>query len=96
MSSSKVVGDLAQSMVSHDMSLEDVYNMAKELAFPESMVQYLRVKIGAPPGVFPELLISKVLKSCNIDPMEGRPRAELGEYNFYKAAEELRFKCRSS
>ena len=52
MSSSKVVGDLAQSMVSHDMSLEDVYNMAKELAFPESMVQYLRVNIGAPPVGF--------------------------------------------
>ena len=80
--SSKVMGDLAQFMVSQDLSLEDVYDRTRELAFPESVVQYLRYEISVPPGELPGTLISKVLKSCNLDPVEGRTRSELGEYDF--------------
>ena len=47
-------------------------------------------------GGFPELLRSKVLKYCNLDPLVGCPRAELGEYNFDKSTEELRSKYGSS
>ena len=47
--SSKVMGDLAQFMVHQDLSLDDVSDRAEELVFPESVAQYLRGKIGAPP-----------------------------------------------
>ena len=62
----------------------------------ESVVQYLRINISAPPGLFPKTLRSKVLKYRKLDPVEGRPRAEFGEYNFEKVAEELRLKYNSS
>ena len=71
------------------MYLEDVSNRSGDLEFPDSRVKYLRGEIGFPPGGFPKLLQSKLLKSRNLDMMEGRPMAELGEYNFYKAIEEL-------
>merc|ERR1711935_1091030 len=44
--SSKVVGDLAQFMVSQDLNGEQVVEQAETLAFPESVVQYLRGEIG--------------------------------------------------
>ena len=49
-----------------------------------------------PPRGFLILLRSKVLKYCNLDPVEGRPRAELDEYNFDKTVKELRPKYDSS
>ena len=39
---SKVVGDLDQFMVYRDMSLEGVSDRSKEMAFLESVVQYMR------------------------------------------------------
>ena len=94
--SSSVVGDLAQSIVSQDLSLENVSDRADELTFPNSVVQYLRGDIGVPPGGFPEPLRSKVLKSHNLYPVEESPMAELGEYTFDKAAEEFSYKYGSS
>ena len=79
------MGDLAQFMVSHYLPFEDISKSSEKMAFPESVVQYLRVKIGAPPRLFPELSRYKVLKYRNLDPAEGHPRAKLGEYNFDKA-----------
>ena len=38
----------------------------------------------------PKPLRSKVLKSYNLDLLEGLPRDKLGEYNFDMAAKELR------
>ena len=35
------------------------------------------------------------MESCNLYPSEGSPRKELGDYNFYKASEELRSNYRS-
>ena len=92
MPSSKVVRDLDQLMVSQFLCLEDVSNRYYELAFTESAVQYPRGKIGPPPGGLPKPLRSKALKYHNLDPLEGHPRAKLGEYKFDKAAEELRSK----
>ena len=83
-------------MVSQYLSLEDVSDRSKELVFPQSVVQYLRGEIVVPPGVFPKPLRSKVFKPCNLDPAEERNRSELGDYNFDKAAEELRSKYGSS
>ena len=80
--SSKVVGDLAQFMVSQNLNAEQVVAQAETLAFPESVVQYLRGEIGIPPGGFPEPLRTKVLSSRNIKSIDGRPGASLDDYNF--------------
>jgi len=83
--SSKVVGDLAQFMVSQNLDGEQVVEQAETLAFPESVVQYLRGEIGIPPGGFPEPLRSKVLSSRNIESIDGRPGASLDDYDFDEA-----------
>ena len=90
--SSKVVGDLAQFMVSQDLSPNDILEQADTLAFPQSVVQYLRGEIGIPPGGFPEPLRSKVLKARDLEPIDGRPGTKLGEYNFEEAAAQLQAK----
>ena len=66
------MGDLAQFIVSHDLSLESVSDRANDLEFLESVIQCLRFEIGVSPGGFSEPLRSKVLKACNLDPVEGR------------------------
>jgi pyruvate carboxylase len=90
--SSKVVGDLAQFMVAQNLEMKDVVDQADTLAFPESVVQYLRGEIGIPPGGFPEPLRSKVLKSRGLEPIEGRPGASLKDYNFEEAEKLLKSK----
>ncbi|MBF0191135.1 MAG: pyruvate carboxylase [Magnetococcales bacterium] len=73
--SSKVVGDMALMMVTSQLTREDVLNPDKEIAFPESVVQYFRGDLGQPPGGFPEALQRKVLK--NQEPLTVRPGAIL-------------------
>ncbi|MBF0341193.1 MAG: pyruvate carboxylase [Magnetococcales bacterium] len=73
--SSKVVGDMALMMVTSQLTREDVLNPEREIAFPESVVQYFRGELGQPPGGFPEALQRKVLK--NQIPMTVRPGAVL-------------------
>jgi len=90
--SSKVVGDLAQFMVSQDLDAAQVLDRAESLAFPESVVQYLRGEIGIPPGGFPEPLRSKVLSSRGLEGVEGRPGAFLPDYDFGKAEKLLKDK----
>mmetsp|Transcript_7028 Transcript_7028/g.6663 ORF Transcript_7028/g.6663 Transcript_7028/m.6663 type:complete len:1239 (-) Transcript_7028:182-3898(-) len=90
--SSKVVGDLAQFMVSQGLEPDDIVNQADTLAYPESVVQFLRGEIGVPPGGFPEPLRSKVLKARGLEPIEGRPGANLGDYDFEEAEIQLKAK----
>ena len=58
--SSKVVGDLAQFMVSNKLSAQDVRDRADVLSFPKSIIEYLQGYIGQPYGGFPEPFRSKV------------------------------------
>ena len=60
--SSKVVGDMALMMVSQDLSIAEVEDPKKDIAFPESVVSMLRGDLGQPPGGWPEALQKKVLK----------------------------------
>jgi pyruvate carboxylase len=87
--SSKVVGDLAQFMVAQNLSPEDVTTQADKLAFPDSVIQYLRGEIGVPPGGFPEPLRSTVLASRDLEPIDGRPGASMPPYDFDAAKEQL-------
>ncbi|MFD1746273.1 pyruvate carboxylase [Rhizobium helianthi] len=60
--SSKVVGDMALMMVSQDLTVEDVENPGRDIAFPDSVVSMLRGDLGQPPGGWPEALQKKALK----------------------------------
>jgi pyruvate carboxylase len=60
--SSKVVGDMALMMVSQDLTVADVENPAKDIAFPDSVVSMLKGDLGQSPGGWPEALQKKALK----------------------------------
>jgi pyruvate carboxylase len=60
--SSKVVGDMALMMVSQDLTVADVENPAKDIAFPDSVVSMLRGDLGQSPGGWPQALQKKALK----------------------------------
>jgi len=90
--SSKVVGDLAQFMVAQNLTPQQVEDQAETLAFPESVVQFLRGEIGIPPGGFPEPLRSKVLNSRGLESIDGRPGASLPDYDFEEAEKLLKAK----
>ena len=59
---SKVVGDLAQFMVSNKLSYDDVQKRAKELDFPGSVLEFFEGLMGQPYGGFPEPLRSDALR----------------------------------
>jgi len=60
--SSKVVGDMALMMVSQDLTVADVENPAKDIAFPDSVVAMLHGDLGQSPGGWPAGLQRKALK----------------------------------
>jgi pyruvate carboxylase len=69
--SSKVVGDMALVMVSSGLTPADVLDPAKDVAFPESVVQMFKGDLGQPPGGWPADLQRKILKGE--DPITVRP-----------------------
>jgi len=91
--SSKVVGDLAQFMVSSNLEPEDIMASADSLPLPASVVSYFQGAIGVPPGGFPEPLTSKVRKGRSLPDgsaaYEGRPGATMPDYDFAEAKKEL-------
>ncbi len=87
--SSKIVGDMALSMVAGGLSRAEVEDPTKEVAFPESVVGFFRGDIGQPPGGFPEALQKKVLR--DISPLTKRP----GETMEPADMDELRAKAES-
>ncbi|WP_108258830.1 pyruvate carboxylase [Mangrovicoccus ximenensis] len=60
--SSKVVGDMALMMVSQGLSRAEVEDPAKDVAFPDSVIDMMKGNLGQPPGGFPEGIVAKVLK----------------------------------
>ncbi len=60
--SSKVVGDMALMMVASDLTVEEVLDPDKEVAFPESVIDMLAGNLGQPPGGWPKDLQKKALK----------------------------------
>jgi len=75
--SSKVVGDMALMMVSQDLTVADVENPGRDIAFPDSVVSMLRGDLGQPPGGWPEALQKKALKGDT--PYTVRPGSLLNE-----------------
>ncbi|SDH08765.1 pyruvate carboxylase [Roseospirillum parvum] len=60
--SSKVVGDMALSMISAGLTRADVEDPERDISFPDSVVQMMRGDLGQPPGGWPKALQKKVLK----------------------------------
>jgi len=94
--SSKVVGDLAQFMVSQGLSADQVIDQAETLAFPESVIGYLQGALGVPPGGWEPLepLRSRALKGRTLESgakeFVGRPGASLKAYDFEEESKRLR------
>jgi pyruvate carboxylase len=80
---SKVVGDMALFMVGNNLTADDVLHGTRELAFPESVVEFCEGRLGEPPGGFPQALQQRVLRGRQ--PMRGRPGASLPPVDFAAA-----------
>ncbi len=85
--SSKVVGDLALMMVSQDLSIEDVVNPDRDIAFPDSVVSMMRGELSQTPEGWPEGIQNKVLKGEK--PLNGRAGALMPAVDLEKTREEL-------
>lgn len=79
---SKVVGDLAIFMVQNDLTPDNIYDKAKDMAFPDSSVSYFKGMMGQPMGGFPEKLQNLVLKGEK--PITCRPGELLEDEDFEK------------
>jgi len=78
---SKVVGDMAITMVTSGLTREAVLDPAVEVAFPESVVRLFHGELGQPVGGFPPALQKKVLGgkvALSVRPGELLPAADLG------------------
>jgi pyruvate carboxylase len=71
--SSKVVGDMALTMVTSGLSRAEVEDPNTDTAFPDSVVSFFRGEIGQPYGGFPPALQRKVLQGE--PPLTERPGA---------------------
>lgn len=92
--SSKVVGDLAQFMVSNKLTAKDVIERASTLSFPTSVVEFFQGYLGQPVGGFPEPLRSHIIR--DLPRIDGRPGATMPPLDLAKLKEELIEKYGSS
>ncbi|MHC1720521.1 MAG: pyruvate carboxylase [Clostridiaceae bacterium] len=90
--SSKMVGDLAIFMVQNDLTPENIYDKAKNMAFPDSVVSFYKGMMGQPMGGFNKELQDIVLKGE--EPITCRPGEMLPPEDFDKIREDLKKKFR--
>ncbi|MBM3980321.1 MAG: pyruvate carboxylase [Planctomycetes bacterium] len=89
---SKVVGDMTLFMLANNLTPEMVLDPKKEIAFPESVVEFFEGKLGQPPGGFPAALQARILRGRK--PLTDRPGATLPPADLDKARKELEGKLR--
>ncbi len=84
--SSKVVGDLAIYLVSHDMKVSELENLPPDhnLTLPNSAVDMLMGSLGEPEGGWPEKIQQAILRGKKPD--TGRPGERLAPANLEQAA----------
>jgi pyruvate carboxylase len=84
--SSKVVGDLAIFLVTHDMTVADLENLPPDhnLTLPNSVVDMFMGSLGEPEGGWPEKLQQIVLRGKQ--PIKGRPGESLPPADLDSAA----------
>ncbi len=88
--SSKAVGDMAIFMVQNDLTPENIYEKAKGMDFPDSIVSYFEGMMGQPEGGFPKKLQDLVLKDKK--PITCRPGELLPDEDFDGIKEYLKNK----
>ena len=89
---SKVVGDMTLFMLANNLTPEMVLDPKREIAFPESVVEFFEGKLGQPPGGFPPALQTRVLRGRK--PLTDRPGATLPPADLAKARKDLEGKLR--
>ncbi|KAF1360130.1 pyruvate carboxylase [Lizonia empirigonia] len=87
---SKVVGDLAQFMVSNKLSYDDVLSKAEQLDFPSSVLEFFEGLMGQPYGGFPEPLRSQALRERR--KMDKRPGLYLDPIDIARVKADLKSK----
>src|SRR5690606_15253556 len=80
--SSKVVGDMAQYMISNGLTVRDVKEKGDSISFPQSVIGFFKGDLGQPVGGFPKALQKAVLKDEK--PYSERPNAHLEPIDFDK------------
>jgi pyruvate carboxylase len=78
--SSKVVGDMAQYLVSNNLTVQDVLEDGENLSFPESVKSFFRGDLGQPVGGFPEKIQKIILKDEM--PYTDRPNQHMDPIDF--------------
>ncbi|WP_417882349.1 pyruvate carboxylase [Xanthomarina gelatinilytica] len=86
--SSKVVGDMAQYLVSNNLTVQDVLERGDTISFPQSVVSFFKGDLGQPVGGFPKDLQKLILKDEK--PYTDRPNAHLEPIDFEKEYEAFR------
>lgn len=84
---SKAVGDMALFMVANNLSVEEVLEEGRDLAFPASVVDLMAGRMGLPDGGFPEKIQRRILG--DEQPLQGRPGETLPAADFDATAAEL-------
>lgn len=91
--SSKVVGDMAQYMISNGLTAEDVLERGDSISFPQSVIGFFKGDLGQPVGGFPSKLQKIVLKDEK--PFTDRPNAHLEPIDFDKEFNDFKRKFSS-
>lgn len=86
--SSKVVGDMAIFMLKNGLTKENIFEVGKELSYPDSVVDYFKGMIGQPEGGFNPELQKMVLKGA--EPITVRPGSLLPAVDFEEIENHLR------
>ncbi len=85
--SSKVVGDMAQYLVSNNLTIEDVLERGENISFPQSVKSFFKGDLGQPVGGFPEKIQKIVLKDEK--PYTERPNAHMDPIDFEEEFKEF-------
>ncbi len=88
--SSKMVGDMAIFMVRNNLTPENILEKGRDLAYPDSVVDYFKGMMGQPIGGFPKGLQRIVLKGE--EPITARPGELLTPADFEKVEELIKDK----
>jgi pyruvate carboxylase len=86
--SSKVVGDMAQYLVSNNLTIQDVLERGDIISFPQSVVSFFKGELGQPVNGFPKKLQKLILKDQK--PFTDRPNAHILPVDFEKEYAEFR------
>ncbi|SDS45516.1 pyruvate carboxylase [Gramella sp. MAR_2010_147] len=78
--SSKVVGDMAQYLISNNLSIQDVMDKGDTMSFPQSVISFFKGDLGKPVGGFPKKIQELVLKGEK--PYTEKPNAHLEPIDF--------------